>query len=78
MYGTISRTRLLLSTAAAAAAVVTPAATAMHAPGALGSAATPADPTPAYVAIQYAQLGPKYVTLSHRPSAAAQSTRLSR
>ena len=77
MYGTISRTRLLLSAAAATAAVAAPAATAMHAPGD-GGRATPADPPSAYAAIQYDRLGPKYATLSHRPSAARHSTRLSR
>lgn len=77
MYGMISRTRLLLSASAAVAAVAAPAASAMHAPGDFVGAA-PADPPAAYAAIQYDQLGPKYVTLSHRPSAAQHSTRLSR
>ena len=67
----------MLSAAAAAAAVLAPTASAMHAPGDYVRVTSDDSPS-AYVANQYDQLGPKYVTVSHRPSAAQHSTRLSR
>lgn len=77
MYAMISRTRLLLSAAAAATAVFAPTASAMHAP-CDGGCVTSADSKPANVAIQYNQLGPKYVSLPHVSSGARYLTRESR